>query len=333
MTHWFFASYAAYQANPYPVSDGLSPETAWFKGTNHTDSRAVKLNLFQPGDTLWILDNHGANLIDGYLQGTFPTAFTIRGDYPGRPGTLKVLGINSTQAITVQNLGITSGSLGCTNVSGLLLNGLEVSYQSKGFVASQTSHVDNVTIRNSVFHHLTHEGIECFARLGYSRNNWLIENNQIYDVGYDTSVVNQDYEGIGIQRLTNSVIRGNRIYRCKYGINMWESGDGSLHDIVIEDNRIYDISGGVPSWPSRGIMLSGGASQPSNVYNLTVRNNVVYRIGKEGLRLPIPVGSQGCEAIDNIVADVNQEFGIPNTDFFTGQSGWTVSENLYFVSV
>lgn len=326
MADWYFGSYNRYLSAPY-TPDGTTPETAWYRGTNHAGASAVNLASLSPGDTLWILDNHDSGIIDGNVQGSPPTGITVRGDYPRRPGTLNVLGFNTSSEITVTGLALTGGSLGFTGVDGLLVTNLTVAYQEKGFFVGQESSVDNVVIRNCYFHHLTYEGIECFVRTGYTRDNWLIEDNIISHVGYDPAYTAQDFEGIGLQRLTNSTVRRNHISHCRYGINIWESGSGVAHDIVISDNVIHDITGGVQGWPSRGIMTSGGATDPASFYNLTVTRNRVYNIGREGLRIPMPTGSTGNVCADNIVANVNTEWGTPNTQYMTGTTGWTLSNN------
>lgn len=326
MADWFFAPFARFQAAPW-TPDGMTPATPWYRGTNHTGPSAVDFALMAEGDTLWVLDNHNSGTTDGLVQGPPPAGLTIRGDYPGRPGTLQVLTLRDTTDITVMNLKVTGGSLGFTDVDGLLIDGLLVSNMDKGFATTQDSNVDNITIRRCTFHHLVSEGIECFARLGYTRDNWLIEDCTIFDVGYDTEVANRDFEGIGLQRLTNSTIQRNHIHHCKYGINIWESGDGQVQDVVIRHNQIHDITGGPSNWPSRGIMLSGGSDVAESFTHLTIMDNLVYNIGKEGIRIPIPVGAQGNICADNRIANVNTEFGTPNTQYLTDTTGWELTNN------
>lgn len=330
MADWYFASNAVYVAAPWAMSDGRSPATAWSKGTNHSDARAVKLASIEAGDTLWILDDHNGGLVDGLLQGTYPEGVTIRGDYPGRPGRLSVVGLNSVVNMSVLNLTVSGGSFGITNVNGLLVDGLEVSHQQKGWTTAQNSNADNVTIRNCVFRHLTHEGIECFVRTGFTRDNWLIENNLIYGVGYDPSVINADCEGIGLQRVTNIVIQRNIIFDCRYGINLWESGNGITHDVTIKDNLVYNIYGGPQSWPSRGIMMSGGSSVEGSIYNILIEDNCVYSTGREGIRLQAPAGASGLVATNNVVMDTNKEFGTPDSEFIVAPAAWQLSRNRFY---
>lgn len=327
MADWYFASFAAWQAAPW-TPDGMTAATAWHRGTNHSGASAVDITDLAEGDTLWILDDHNGGTLDGFVQGNLPDNITIRGDYPGRPGRLQVLSFNTCANITVTNLEIRGGSFGCTNVNGLLVDGVTVHDQEKGFVATQESNLDNITIRNSTFYRLTHEGIECFARVGFTRDNWLIEDNEIYDVGYDPSVVNQDFEGIGVQRITNSIIQRNHIHHCQYGINIWESGSGIIHDVLIDDNWIHDITGGPTSWPSRGIFVSGGPDDPDRFYNITITNNLITDIGKEGMRLQAPPDAVGLVAAFNEIGPVNTEI-LPPNEYLEYEDGWFVHDNIF----
>ena len=278
----------------------------------------------QTGDTLWILDSHVDDLIDTLLQSDFPSGITIRGDYPGREGTIKVLGVYDSQNIAIKNLRITDGSFGLQGVSDILIEHVTVSHQDKGLVAVLESDVDNVTIRNCHFHHLGYEGIECFARPGYSRDNWLIEDNVIRKVAGAG-----DSEGIGIQRMTNSVIQRNRVHDCWYGINIWESGNASSHDIVVRDNLVYNILGAPPHWPSRGLMMSGGSTTPLSLYNITFEGNTLYNIGKEGLRLYSPTAdTPGLVCRDNRIGNVNLEYGTRNTEHVVATGPWVLENNI-----
>lgn len=327
MTDWYFAAFKTWQAGNW-TPDGLTPQTAWYRGTNHSGASAVDLSQLGEGDTLWILDNHDSGTTDGFLQGTYPAGVTVRGDYPGRPGVLQVVGFNTTTNASLLNLRITGGSLGGTEVDGLLLDRVVVHHQAKGFVSVQESNFDNVTIRNCTFHDLTHEGIECFVREGYTRANWLIENNHIYNVGLELGFEGgADSEGIGVQRLTNSVIQGNHVHHCGYGINLWESGSGITDGVVIARNRVHHIYGGPSEWPSRGIMISGGSTTEGSLANITIEQNTVYKIGRDGIRLQAPPNGVGLLCRDNFIADVNREFGTRNTQYITTATGWVLENN------
>lgn len=327
MADWYFAAFKTWQAGNW-TPDGMTPQTAWYRGTNQNGASAVDLAQLGEGDTIWILDNHDSGTTDGFLQGTPPTGLTVRGDYPGRPGTLQVLGFNTTSDITISNLRVTGGSLGFTNVDGLLLDRVVSHHQSKGFISVQESNLDNVTIRNCTFHDLTHEGIEVFVREGYTRANWLIENNHIYNVGLELGIDGgADSEGIGLQRLTNSIVRGNHIHHCGYGINLWESGSGVTDGVSITNNRVHHCLGGTVAWPSRGIMISGGSTTEGSLLNIAIEDNEVYKIGRDGIRLQAPPNAQGLTCRGNSIADVNRELGTPNTQYITTATGWLVENN------
>lgn len=329
MADWYFGSYNWHLANP-TTADGLTPETAWWRGTNRVDDGHIDLTVIGEGDTLWILDDHDSNTQDGYLQFSDKPNLTVRGDYPGRPGKLRVFTGSSNDDLTILNLRVGVGSFSFIDMNNIYVEGVTGSELLIGFRLLNEGDGDNGTIRNCHFFNCG-QGIGIGCDPGYTRDGWLIENNRIHDIPY-TYTSGSDQEGIGLQRLTNSVVRNNLIYNAVYGINIWESGNGITHTLEVSNNIIHNITGGDVSWPSRGIMTSGGSTDPDSFYGLSVLNNRVYNVGREGIRIPMPTNSAGNVCSDNIVANVNAEIGTPNTEHLAQTTGWTLSNNRTYDS-
>jgi hypothetical protein len=330
VTDWYFISADMRDVLPQPTHDGLTPLTGWWKGTNHSDAGAVDPSLMAPGDTLWLLDDHNRFLVDDLLQIALPDGVTVRGDYAMRPGTIRILSIRDSSTILVTALALVGGGLGLNNADDVTFDAVTVSQADKGFVVDLNNPADRCTIRNCTFHTLTHQGLEIFTHVNLGiRDGWVIEDNLIYNVGYDTEIVSGDREGIGLQRVTNTVVQRNEIYDCLIGINLWESGNGGSHDLSIDANHIHDIVLGPDHWPSRGIMVSGGATEPGSIFNITITNNTIDTIGKEGMRLQAPPDATGLVASGNIIGNVNTEYGANNSEFIVAPAEWQLSDNTF----
>lgn len=320
MSDWFFISYEAAVSIPSPVRDGMTPESGWFRGTNHPPGPSrIDTSLFQPGDTLWILDDHNNKPLDHLAQLGGLSNLTIRGDYPGRPGKIRVFSVGGSSNVTIKGLSIEQGSFGIGSSSDIIIDNVrsDGSGTGKGFFVNTGSPCYNITIRNSEFFN-GREGIEIFNKSGISHDGWLIENNKIHDIGYDPTLNFKDDEGIGIQRLSNSIIRHNEIYRCRYGINLWESGNGVTDGLEIRDNYVYDIRHAAPHWPSRGIFTSGGPDTTGSLINLVIDGNVVDGVEGHGIRTQSPPNPTNLTVSNNL---------IHNTFGYSVDPGWNFTDN------
>lgn len=329
MADWYWDAATSQSQALYADRDG-SLAKPWVLGPNRfgINAGAMDLSVFGAGDTLWIRDHHAwANFTD---QAVFSNVanLTIRGDYPGRPGRVAFLGLNTVSDVVVQSLEMQNIGLGTAN--GVEFNNLYAHDGAYAFRMIQEDSADFITLQGCTFHNFTHEGIEVFTRVGSTRDHWTIIDNHIYNIGLNPASGVGDREGIGVQRLTNSLIAGNRIHDCCYGINLWESGEGVTHNVEISDNIVHSIVGGASSWPSRGIMMSGGSTTAGSVYDISVTDNVVYTTGKEGIRLQAPSGATGLSVNGNVVIDPNIEFGTPDSEFLVAPAEWQRSNNRFY---
>lgn len=287
---------------------------------------ALDWSVMAPGDTLWILDNHSW---DGYTnlmtRGIYP-GINIRGDYPGRPGSgIKQILFSDSDGVSFNGLTVQGGIFELSNCSDVTLDSCKFIDNSVSISAHRDSPANNWTIRDCLIDGSYSEGIQCFAQPHTARYGWVIERNEIRRVGAYGVFPNGDMEGIGIQRLRDSVIRDNHIHHCDYGINIWESGSGYTSDIEIYNNLIHDITSGPSQWPSRAIMTSGGAPVEGCFRNIRVYNNIIYNVGREGIRVQTPPNPVGLQIFSNYIANVNMEFGASNTEYITGD--WKEYDN------
>lgn len=322
MSTWYWDAALVQQQNLYADRDGTLAKP-WVLGPGRfgINPGAMDISVFTPGDVLHIRGHHVWSGFDTHFNCTGITGLIIQG------ATGQITGMALTDFEDVEVYDLTLAGLALVGGDGLLVDGCEIKDGTKGVIADSEEGCDNVTIRNCEIHDHTHQGMELFTLPGVGRNNWLIEHNHIYNVALNATNPDVDGEGIGIQRFTNSVIRGNHIHHCDYGINVFENGNGVVHDVEISGNKIHDILSGPEGWPSRGIMMSGGAAEAGSFYNLTVTGNRVYRIGREGIRLQGLTGAEALHVHENTVADVNREHGTPNTQHIVAPAPWVSTGN------
>lgn len=329
MADWYWEAATVQEQSAYADRDG-SLAKPWVLSPSRLgiNAGAMDPSAMSPGDTLWILDTHDWYYYDvRFHTSTLADNITIRGDFPDRPGTILGTDITGSDGLIIKNLTLLGYTIyrDCNDVE--LDNVTVTTGGVPAFYVGNTLSANNFHIHDCSFSGGT-EGIQIFTQPGVSRSGWIIENNEIFDIGRNTDVPNGDNEGIGIQRLTDSVIRYNHIYNSDYGINIFESGTGASRDLEIHDNIIHDINNAWVNWPPRGIFFSGGTTVEGSLENISIHDNTIYNIGKEGIRLQSGPNGVGLEVYNNTIANVNTEVGTPNTEFITDSSGqWNIFNN------
>lgn len=326
MTTWYWDAATTQQQALYADRDGTLAKP-WVLGPGRfgINDGAMDISVFSPGDTLYIRGTHVWSGFDTHFNCTGINGLIIRGDYPSNPGRITGMALTDFDATEVRNLSMTGLTL--IGGDGLVFDNCVVNGGTKGIVLDPGEGCDNVTISNCEVYDHTHQGMELFTTPGVSRDNWLIENNHVYNIALATTNPDVDGEGIGIQRFTNSTIRNNRIHHADYGINLFESGTGVVHGLTISGNTVHHILTGPVGWPSRGIMMSGGTTTEGSLYDITVADNLVYVVGREGIRLQGLTGATGLVCENNRVADVNREFGTKNSQHIVAPAPWVLSGN------
>ena len=327
MTDWYWDAATTQNQALYADRDGTLAKP-WVLGPQRfgINAGAMDVSVFSPGDTLWIRGTHSWFAFDDSAIFTSLDGLNVRGDYSGNFGHIRLLSLNTCVNMDVVALSLTLLVLHETSDS--LIDGCDIGPSAdEGIRVDDEVGGDNVTIQNCVIHDCEKQGIELWTLPGVSRDGWQVLNNHIYNVGLNLTNPAADLEGIGLQRVTNCLIQGNHVHHCDYGINLYESGSGVSHDVQILDNLVHDITSGPVGWPSRGIMMSGGSTVDGSIYNITISGNLVYNIGKEGIRLQAPSGATGLLVEDNAVAVVNTEIGTPNTEYVVAPAPWVSANN------
>lgn len=326
MTDWYWDAATTQQQALYADRDGTLAKP-WVLGPGRfgINPGAMDVSVFGIGDTLWIRGQHVWTGFDTHFNVAGLNGLTIRGNYSGNPGKITGMALSTATNVAVYDLEMVGLTL--TSGTGITIDTCHIHDGSKGIIADPDEDLDDITIQNCEIHDFTHQGMELFCTPGSSRDNWLIAENHVYNVARNQTNPDVDGEGIGIQRLSNSVIRDNHIHHCDYGINLFESGTGVVTDLVISGNYVHDIGTGPVTWPSRGIMMSGGSTTAGSVLNITISGNLVHTVGKEGIRLQAPASATGLVVTDNAVAAVNTEFGTPNTEYVVAPAPWSSSNN------
>jgi parallel beta-helix repeat protein len=330
MAEWFWDAAPTRQQALYADRNGTLAKP-WVLGPQRfgINAGAMDVSVFRPGDTLYIRGTHTWLNFDDSAIFTALAGLTIRGDYTGQPGHIRVLKLATCLNMAVADLSL--NLLVLHGTSNTLIDACDIGPSpDEGIRVDDEVGGDNVTIQNCVIHDCEKQGIELGTLPNISRDGWQVRNNHIYNVGLNSTVPDGDCEGIGLQRVTNCVISGNHIHHADYGINLYESGNGVSHDVLISNNIVHDITSGPVSWPSRGIMMSGGSTVAGSVYNINVADNLVYRIGKEGIRLQAPSGATGLAVTNNVILDVNTEHGTPDTEFIVAPAAWAKSLNRFY---
>jgi parallel beta-helix repeat protein len=211
------------------------------------------------------------------------TVVVFDGSYRGfevaKSGTssapIKVIGAGSGAIISTP--GSTNDGVSLKNVSYVWIEGFDIRGMSagrcvNGHDSSPTNPMRGLTIRNNKCAGAGREGFYLSEV-----SNSLIENNSITGSG-----ANGQPRGHGLYLANagsdNTVLRGNTIYNITgsegggmhFNGDLSVGGDGIISGLTIERNTIYGVS--------------FNAFSMDGVQNSTIQNNLVYNVGRSGVR-------------------------------------------------
>ena len=122
-----------------------------------------------------------------------------------------------------------------------------------------------VIVRNNRIHNAGTAGIR-----SYTVTKGIIENNRIWDIGWQDAQNYWECSGIKMLRTRNTVVRGNHIYSITGGNGIWMDWD--IQGSRVTGNLIHDIQ-----------TLQGGIFvEAAQVTNL-VDNNIIWNIDGSGI--------------------------------------------------
>lgn len=222
-------------------------------GTREKPKRSIRLagQSLAPGDTLVLLkgefDLKEDDAVFKKLSGTKERPITFRGEKGAVLRGGYVAGA-SREDPRWKNKGFGKGGFGFQNSSYIVVEGLEFCWLAG---APTLGYCNDITIRNCVFHDLSHSAIKTWFS-----SRITLENLTIHKIYLS--------HGIYLSSETSDVIiRNCTIFDTEInGIHVNESG---IRNILIERNRLFNLS---HDWGAV-ITLFG----PKNV---TIRNNLIY---------------------------------------------------------
>lgn len=129
---------------------------------------------------------------------------------------------------------------------------------------------------------------------------YLGEDSQIID-----NIIN-GFNGDGINAVSRTTVRGNRILNCVYtddnhddGFQSFASNGGSITDLVLDSNVIIEWNGATDH-PLRGALQGIGLFGGPYV-NLTIVNNLVSVAHSHGISI---YGAKGASVLNNTVVNI-----------------------------
>lgn len=199
------------------------------------------------------------------------------------------------------------------NVQGTVLSGLWAgnNLSDSIFVRNNNNKVTNLLIENSTLNNSGHSSVYLI-----STNNVIIRKNDI-DVSVNSGVRAHDSNHIVIS--SNIISSKQPGTSSNWGIQLTQTGNAVVNDVLIENNRIYNT-------PMAGILLSGSPSEPACASGVRIRGNSIYHTGS--IDQDFPKGGIAINNFNNVLIEDNAIFnncgsGIYFSDY-TPSVGWNL---------